>query len=286
MNDQDIVQKINSFTRWHYQFDLRGHTTPIADPTHIVRHAERKRYFFDALVGMFGGTLRGKRVLDLACNAGYWSLAAAEAGADFVFGLEGRQMHVDQANFVFEVNGIERSRYEFATGDIFKTDFTKLGSFDIVLCLGLLYHVSKPVELMEKIVQVNRDVLVIDSSLSLLPGSAFELRHDPLDDPRNAVDYELVLVPTRGAVLDLLHQFGYQGAVLKPQFSDYTGSQEYRLRSRRAFICSKDTALSKIDAPVEAESVGAALADNLQWAARSAGRWLKRRVRVAPHARG
>jgi 2-polyprenyl-3-methyl-5-hydroxy-6-metoxy-1,4-benzoquinol methylase len=278
MDDQEIVRRINSFARWHYQFDLRGHLTPIADPTHIIRHAERKKYFFEPLVRMFGGSLKGKRVLDLACNAGYWSLAAIEAGADYVYGLEGRQMHVDQANLVFEINKVEPKRYRFVTGDIFRTDFTPLGKFDIVLCLGLLYHVSKPVELMEKIVSCNTDTLVIDSSLSLLPGSSFELRRDPLDDPRNAVDYEVVLVPTRKAVLDLVHQFGYQSIILKPQFADYTGSQEYRLRSRRAFICSKQTDLGKVDAPIESERLGGAVVDNLQWAARSTARWIRRQI--------
>jgi SAM-dependent methyltransferase len=279
MNDQEIDRRINSFARWHYQFDLRGHLTPIADSSHINRHAQRRRYFFDPVVSLFGGSLKGKRVLDLASNAGFWSLAAIEAGAEFVYGLEGRQMHVDQSNFVFEVNGIDRERYRFATGDIFKTDFKALGSFDIVLCLGLLYHVSKPVELMEKIVQASTDLLVIDTSLSLLPGASFELRRDPLDDPRNAIDYETVMVPTRKAVLDLIHQFGYRGVVLKPRFSDYTGSQDYRMRSRRAFICAKQTDLARLDAPIESDNLGGALADNLQWAARSAGRWIKRQVR-------
>jgi SAM-dependent methyltransferase len=278
MLDQEIERKISSFARWHYQFDLRGHLTPIADPTHIVRHAERKRYFFDPLVSLFGGSLRGKRVLDLASNAGFWSLAAIQAGADFVYGLEGRQMHVDQANFVFEVNEISRDRYQFATGDIFKTDFSALGSFDIVLCLGLLYHVSKPIELLEKIVSVNTDLLVIDTSLSLLPGASFELRREPLDDPRMAVDYETVMVPTRKAVLDLIQQFGYEGAVLKPRFGDYNGSHDYRLRMRRAFFCSKQTDLARLDAPTESDNVGGAIADNLQWAIRSTGRWIRTRV--------
>src|SRR3989442_1748402 len=107
-------------------------------------------------------------------------------------------------------------------------------------------HLNDPVELLEKIVQVNTDVLVIDTSLSLLPGSSFELLREALDDPRNAVDYEVVMVPTRRAVLDLIDQFGYEGAVLKPRFGDYTGSQDYRLRRRRAFICSQHSGLSKL----------------------------------------
>jgi tRNA (mo5U34)-methyltransferase len=110
MQDEEIRQKIASFPRWHYQFDLRGNHTPIHKQGRVNRHTQRKKHFFDPVVSLFGGSLEGKRVLDLACNAGYWSLAAIEAGADYVLGIEGRQMHVDQASFVFEVKEVERDR--------------------------------------------------------------------------------------------------------------------------------------------------------------------------------
>src|SRR5690606_28533614 len=93
MDQEQIRQKIASFPRWHYQFDLAGNLTPIFREKWIIRHRERKRYFFDPVVDLCGGSLKGKRVLDLGCNAGFWSLNAAEAGADFVLGVDGRQMH-------------------------------------------------------------------------------------------------------------------------------------------------------------------------------------------------
>lgn len=80
MDQEEIRAKIASFPRWHYQFDLAGNLTPIFREKWIVRHRERKRYFFDPVVQLFGGSLKGKRVLDLGCNAGFWSLNAAEAG--------------------------------------------------------------------------------------------------------------------------------------------------------------------------------------------------------------
>ena len=88
MDQEQIRQKIASFPRWHYQFDLAGNLTPIYREKWIIRHRERKRYFFEPVVDLFGGSLKGKRVLDLGCNAGFWSLNAAEAGADFVLGVD------------------------------------------------------------------------------------------------------------------------------------------------------------------------------------------------------
>jgi tRNA (mo5U34)-methyltransferase len=278
MDESEITRKIASFPRWHYEFDLGGHKTPIWDATHVNRHLQRKRYFFDPLVELLGGSLAGKRVLDVGCNAGFWSLCAIEAGADFVLGIDGRQMHVDQANFVFDVKGVDPKRYRFTTGNIFTTDLREHGSFEIVLCLGLMYHVSKPFELVERISAANTDLLLIDTTLSTAPGSAFEVRHDALDEPRNAVDYEVVLYPTRRAVLDVVRQFGYSAVILEPRFTDYAGSSVYRNRTRRAFICAKRTDLSRLKAPLESSNIGTMLADNLQWAAQQMRRWIKRRV--------
>jgi len=75
IQDEEIRQKIASFPRWHYRFDLKGNLTPIFEERFANRHEQRKKYFFDPLVQLFGGSLAGKRVLDLGCNAGFWSLS-------------------------------------------------------------------------------------------------------------------------------------------------------------------------------------------------------------------
>src|SRR5262245_22807001 len=109
MDDTELLRRIQSFPRWHYEIDLGRHKTPIFDPSIINRHRQRRAYFFDPLQKLCGGTLAGKRVLDLGCNAGYWSLLAVEAGCEFVLGIDGRVTHVEQAEFVFEARGIDRS---------------------------------------------------------------------------------------------------------------------------------------------------------------------------------
>lgn len=256
MRDEAIREKIASFPRWHYRFDLKGHPTPIFNERKAQRHPQRKAYFFDPLVQLFGGSLAGKRVLDLGCNAGFWSLCAVESGCDFVLGIDGRQMHIDQANFVFQAKEIEEDRHHFLAGNIFETDLRRFGTFDIVLCLGLMYHISKHVDLMERIDAVNDDVLVVDTALSRAPGSFLELRREPLDDPRNAVDHALVMRPTKQAVRDLAEEFGYSVVTLEPDFRnekdepEWCGSPDYRDGWRRAFLCAKKTDLSRL--PVEA----------------------------------
>jgi SAM-dependent methyltransferase len=251
MQGEEIRRKIASFDTWHYQFDLKGNPTPIHKDDRVNRHVQRKEYFFDPIVEMFGGSLADKRVLDLGCNAGFWSLCAAQAGCDYVLGLDGRQMHVDQANFVFEVNEIERDRYDFVAGNLFDVDLARYGTFDVVLCLGLMYHVSKHVNLMEMISEASNDVLVVDTTVSTLPGSCMEIRHDRLEKVRHAVDYELVMHPTWQAVHDLVRQFGYSSVALAPAFGHYEGALDYRNGRRRAFLCARQTDLSRLPAEVE-----------------------------------
>jgi SAM-dependent methyltransferase len=247
MESDELQRRIDAFARWHYSFQFEGGiSTPIADPAEDNRHAQRRRYFFDALLRVHGGSLRGRRVLDLGCNAGFWSLQAIEAGADFVLGVDGRQMHVEQANLVFEAKGVDPSRYRFEQANIFTHDFAE--QFDVVLCLGLMYHISKPVELFEAIAGVGAEVVVIDTSVSFAPSSFFQVRRDrDMDDPRNAVDYEIVLVPTRGAIIELAAQFGFQTVPLAHNMTDYTGMHDYEIRRRLAFVCARGVSLAGLE---------------------------------------
>jgi tRNA (mo5U34)-methyltransferase len=249
VSETDLLRaRVAEFPRWHYEFDLNGVRTPIFNPAHANRHVQRREYFFAPLVGLCGGSLAGRRVLDLGCNAGYWSLAAIEAGADFVLGIDARQMHVDQANLVFQAKGVESSRYRFELSDIFSADLPD-EQFDVVLCLGLLYHVTTPFELMERISRWNTDLLVIDTRLAVgADGAYFRLARQNPRDPRSAVDRPFALHPTSKAVAMLVNQYGYRSVMLRPRFSSWQGSRRYRNGTRRAFICAKRTSLDGLDA--------------------------------------
>jgi SAM-dependent methyltransferase len=243
----ELQERIAAFPRWHYRFEFEGGvSTPVVDLGKVNRHEQRRRYFFDALLQVTGGTLEGRRVLDLGCNAGWWSLQAIEAGADFVLGVDVRQMHIDQANLVFGAKGIDPSRYRFAQGDVFTHDFG--GCFDVVLCLGLMEHVAKPVELLERMAASGAELLVIDTALSGASSSCFEVSH--LNEPD--VHGELVLVPTREAVIELAARSGYNAVALARNISDYAGMEDYRRLRRLAFICSRGASLEML--PREAGS--------------------------------
>ena len=255
MTDATLRDRVTSFDEKHYRFVDFSRLGDFPPPQHSPertlreqglanRHEERYRYFFEPLFHLHQGSLKGHRVLDLGCNAGFWSLKAAQAGADFVHGVDGRDIHIDHANLVFEAAGIDKSRYCFEQGNVL--NLSDASDFGLVLCLGLLYHVAKPVELFEVMTGAGAEMIVIDTDVSMLPCSAFEVGHETLEERTNAVDYELVLWPTRQAVIDLASQFGFRSVPLALNMSDREGMVGYVDGRRVAFICAKDTDLSAL----------------------------------------
>jgi SAM-dependent methyltransferase len=244
MEAQELRERIAAFPRWHYQFEFDGDIrTPMPDRGMVNRHKQRQRYFFEPLLALTGGSLRGRRVLDLGCNAGFWSLKAIEAGADFVLGVDAAPTSLAQAELVFEVKQVDRARYRFELGNVFAHELSE--SFDVVLCLGLMEHVAKPVELFELMAGAGAELIVIDTEISRARSSLFEV--SSLYDPQSTVDHDLVLVPSRQAIFELAGEFGFTAVPLAQNITDYSGMKDYRRQRRLAFICSRQTPLDQLE---------------------------------------
>jgi SAM-dependent methyltransferase len=242
---QELRDRIATFPRWNYSFQFGdGISTPLPDRGRINRIEQRRAYIFDRLLELTGGSLRGRRVLDIGCNAGFWSLAAIEAGADFVLGVDFKQEYVDQASLVFEAKEVAPARYRFEQGDIFGQPIGD--RFDLVLCLGIMDHVDRPVELFELMVRTGAQVIVIDTEVSRAHSSVFEVSR--LYDPRDAAGDGLVLVPSRSAVADLAGRHGLDTVALALNAGDTLGMEDYRRERRCAFICSGVHDLSALPA--------------------------------------
>jgi tRNA (mo5U34)-methyltransferase len=83
--------------------------------------------------------------LDLACNEGYFSHALLEWGARRVVGVDIREVHIRRAALLRAHFGIDPERLSLQLGDVFALDGERLGTFDVVLNLGLIYHVEDPI---------------------------------------------------------------------------------------------------------------------------------------------
>jgi Methyltransferase domain len=140
-----------------------------------------------AIFGENKDIFEGQRVLDIASHDGRWSFAALKAGASSVVGVEGRPELVDSANETFAHYEVSPERYRFIADDIYHALSQETGQFDVVLCLGFLYHTLRYNELMTRIRQCNPKYLIIDTEVAGDELAVVHLRVESVTPQRNAV---------------------------------------------------------------------------------------------------
>ena len=62
-----------------------------------------------------------------------------------VLGVDVRPGNIDRAQLVRDRLGIAAERLQFELADVFDLRRERIGTFDVVLCLGLIYHLENPV---------------------------------------------------------------------------------------------------------------------------------------------
>ena len=114
----------------------------------------------------FGGSVAGLRVLDLACLEGMYGLELARQGAQVV-GIEGREANLAKARFVQQTWGLDN--IEFVQDDVRNLSPEKYGTFDLVFCLGIYYHLDAPdvFEFMSQVSSVCKRLAIVDTHVSM-----------------------------------------------------------------------------------------------------------------------
>ena len=135
LNQEQIRQRIAELGPWFHNLDLHGVYTA---PDHFLGdYPEVKwRRFENALPE----DLSGKSVLDVGCNAGFYSLEMKKRGAARVVGIDTDEKYLDQARFAAKVSGEE---IEFRNLSVYRVDELR-EQFDLVLFMGVLYHLRHP----------------------------------------------------------------------------------------------------------------------------------------------
>lgn len=111
-----------------------------------------------------GGGYEAKRVLDLGCLEGYFSLECAMHGAEVV-GVDAKEINVQKCRFVQSVLDVPNVR--FVLDDVLNVNQERYGSFDVVLALGLLYHLNDPFTFLAQIAELCAGFLVLDTLVAL-----------------------------------------------------------------------------------------------------------------------
>lgn len=135
LSQDQIRARAAALGQWFHNIDLNG--VPTA-PDHFLNDYPNVKWqrFRHAIPE----NLAGKTVLDIGCNAGFYSIEMKRRGADRVVGVDFDDRYLEQARFAAEVKGAD---IEFRKLSVY--DVAELGErFDIVLFMGVLYHLRHP----------------------------------------------------------------------------------------------------------------------------------------------
>jgi tRNA (mo5U34)-methyltransferase len=146
---------VNSYS-WHHQIDLGdGIVTPGRD-----RSAAK-------LEALKLPPLAGKSLLDIGAWDGYFSFAAERLGAERVVALDS----VIWQNVSKEPFEIARTRLgskvEDVEMEVLDISPETVGTFDVVLFLGVLYHMRDPMAALEAVASVTDELLVVETLTDL-----------------------------------------------------------------------------------------------------------------------
>ena len=151
--------------------------------------------------------LAGARVLDLASHDGRFAFAALQNGAAHVVGIDVKERLVRAAGEHFEAYGVAPDRYRFLLGDMFDC-MDREGPFDVVLCFGILYHITDHMRLFTDIAALDPRAIVVDTNLSPMEGSVLEVRR-PISAGPPPPGSQLECHPSKTALEAMLSSFGW-----------------------------------------------------------------------------
>jgi tRNA (mo5U34)-methyltransferase len=131
-----LQEQVAALGPWFHNIDLGDVWTA---PDHFL--GDYPGFKFRRFAEALPADLSGKTVLDIGCNAGFYSFEMKRRGAARVLGIDGDDRYLDQARFVAGELGF--GDVEFRNLSVY--DVALLGErFDLVIFMGVLYHLRHP----------------------------------------------------------------------------------------------------------------------------------------------
>jgi tRNA (mo5U34)-methyltransferase len=215
---EDIRRRVGELGEWFHNLDLGGVQTA---PQHFLGDypTVKWRQFAHAIPA----DLTGWSVLDIGCNAGFYSQEMKRRGAGRVLGIDTDPRYLAQARLAAEVAELD---IEFKRLSVYQLPALR-ERFDLVLFMGVLYHLRYPLLALDLLhAHAVKDVLVFQSMLRGAPEvrtSAADYAFtdtSPFDDAiypqlyfvehRYAGDPTNWWIPTRAAAEAMLRSAGFE----------------------------------------------------------------------------
>ncbi|MBI0474603.1 TIGR04290 family methyltransferase [Sphingomonas sp. MA1305] len=137
MTPDTLRAEVDRLGPWFHNIDL-GHGIHTA-PDHFL--GDYPRFKFARFADALPADLTGKSVLDIGCNAGFYSVEMKRRGAARVLGIDSDDRYLAQARLATEALG-------FGDVELRKLSVYDVGAlgerFDLVIFMGVLYHLRHP----------------------------------------------------------------------------------------------------------------------------------------------
>jgi tRNA (mo5U34)-methyltransferase len=151
-----IARRVDELGEWFHNLDLHGVRTA---PHHFLGDFPNIKW--KHIAPDIPEDLSGSTVLDIGCNGGFYSLEMKRRGADRVVGVDVDDRYLNQARFAAETLGL---KIEFQKRSVYDVDQIP-GQFDIVLFLGVFYHLRYPLFALDKVIKKVRRNLVFQTMI-------------------------------------------------------------------------------------------------------------------------
>ncbi|HEY9773212.1 MAG TPA: DUF1698 domain-containing protein [Planktothrix sp.] len=181
--------------------------------------------------------LRGKSVIDIGAWDGFFSFEAERRGASRVVAMDYHAWHSDMDTlFKHRADGggdesqlkiwhddalpgkrafdlaasALNSKVESIDADFMTTDLSKVGTFDVTLFLGVLYHMKHPLVALEKIASLTKEVAIIETEAIVIPGYEKAVFCEFYETDELNKDASNWWAPTMPALLGMLRAAGFR----------------------------------------------------------------------------
>jgi len=211
--------------------------TFIFDGPDAVLFTRARQQFLQGFLPGLKSKLGLETALDVGCGVGDFSLFLRDFGFRTT-ALDGRKENVEEAQR-------RVPNVEFHEADVEDVSLAARDPFDMVLCVGLLYHLENPFRAIRNLFSLTRKVLVLESKC--IPGASATLQ---LLDEANLEDQGLTYVafyPSEGCLIKMMYRAGFPYVYQFRSFPDHEQFRqtEERKRSRTMLVGSK----IKLDEP-------------------------------------
>lgn len=193
-----------------------------AEENRIAR--EGRLRMIQAAVERFLGGWEGKTVLDVGCSTGFYSFYAARLGAR-ALGIDARPEHEDQFWLFHTALGLGPEA-DYRHVDMENELETLREEFDLVLSMGVLYHVYDHPRFLRNMFRLTRKVLILDTSCSGRWDMLCKPEWEKVDYLRHSI-HGPVLYPSARWTVELMRRIGFREIWNVPWPSDVEDGSGY-----------------------------------------------------------